>query len=231
MASTNANAGGDMRSAITSVAEMLQIILIGILQIPCTLFESAVKLIGVTAGLMVNACFKLARWYGFSMYLEYASGHIGVQSGGWSVHKSRRSLIRRKKNGSNEDSFENAILSSLYVNDYDDVIFLLFWPVRTCWGTLRVLVKTVANCSFAIALRGVHVVWLAAVDIGIAVICALFIPIYVVLIWVRVGLTLLDYVCEGIPRGAWKVLMFPWEILKFFINKIPCSPRLTEKKH
>ena len=114
-----------MRRAITSVAEMLQIILIGILQIPCTLFESAVKLISVTAGLMINGCFKLARWYGFSMYLEYASNHIGVQSGGWSVHKSRRSLIRRKKNGSNEDNFENAVLSSLYVNDYADVISLL----------------------------------------------------------------------------------------------------------
>ena len=150
MASTDA--GGDMRSAITSVAEMLQIILIGTLQILVMPFEFIVMQFSVMAGLAINGCFKLARWYGFSLYLEYASGHIGVQSGGWSVHKSRRSSIRRRKNGSNEDTFENAILSSLYVNDYDDVIFLFFWPVRTCWGTLRVLAKTVADCSFAIAL-------------------------------------------------------------------------------
>ena len=102
-----------MRSTIASGAKMLQIILIDILQILIMPFEFTVKQICVTAGLVLNGCFKLARWYGFSMYLEYASGHIGVQSGGWSVHKSRRSLIRRKKNGSNEDNFENVILSSL----------------------------------------------------------------------------------------------------------------------
>ena len=65
-----------MRSAITSVAEMLQFILIGILQILYVPFEFAVKLTCVAAGLMINGCFKLARWFGVSLPLEYASGQI-----------------------------------------------------------------------------------------------------------------------------------------------------------
>ena len=65
-----------MRSAITSVAEMLQFIVIGILQILCMPFEFTVKLICVTAGLVINGCFKLARWFGVSLPLEYASGQI-----------------------------------------------------------------------------------------------------------------------------------------------------------
>ena len=211
---TSTDAGGDMET-IASVAEMLQIILIGLWKILALPFEFFVMQFSVTAGLIINGCFKLARWYGFSMYIEYASGHIGIQSGGWSIHRSRRSLIRRKKNGSIENSIESAILSAVYVNGLGDAVSLLLWPVRSCWGTLRALLKIEAECSFAIALRGVHVVWLATVEFGISVICALFIPIYLILIWVRVGLTLLEYTCECVPRGAWKVLMFPWEILKF----------------